>query len=424
MLLAIYVRTKITSKLQEKLNFILSLRVFFGSSLQVSWEWWLISKISAVALSPWQMGKGVSVRLGIFFSEFDRWRCKVHVNLNMKYNISDSDETLNTKRLWNNSETLYQPIHKLALAGTMVKMQKSGERPEPRERTLALVWEGVCTCKNMPLFVIMQFIAKRIVGWRVISELLWINLTCLLFSPWSNLFVWFITHSSHHHEQFYYFFQWSPFILRGHEQVAWLQLLFLIKGIGSGVIGICPVYHPWVSQAALANMRSNICISSACILTTVPHGTQSIRNHEWRWCLQHDGASAHHVTRADSRRWETLAQSIGLRAGFAGCIKMAFQRGRSRLFQTDPGQNAHSSCKWMECQSKRKRNGSERVTRMREFHHQWLCRAASIYKPIGAEREKKGHMKIDHPRQHQLDVWFKQNGCCCEGSALCPGVAE
>lgn len=39
----------------------------------------------------------------------------------------------------------------------------------------------------------------------------------------------------------YYSSQWSRFNFYGHKQAAWLQLLFLIKGIGSGIIWSCPV---------------------------------------------------------------------------------------------------------------------------------------------------------------------------------------
>ncbi len=60
--------------------------------------------------------------------------------------------------------------------------------------------------------------------------------------------VWLITHSSHHYEPFYCTFQWSRFNLYGHEQVAWLQLLFLIKGIGSRIIWSCLV-NSWLCMA-------------------------------------------------------------------------------------------------------------------------------------------------------------------------------
>lgn len=77
----------------------------------------------------------------------------------------------------------------------------------------------------------------------------WIQCVCvcsLLFS--CPQIVWFITHSSHHYEPFYYFFQWNRFNLYGHEQPAWLQLLFLIKGIDSGIIWSCLVNN-WLRMA-------------------------------------------------------------------------------------------------------------------------------------------------------------------------------
>lgn len=60
--------------------------------------------------------------------------------------------------------------------------------------------------------------------------------------------IWFTTHFSPYYEPFYYSFQWNRFNLYGHEQAAWLQLLFLIKGIDSGIIWSCLVNN-WLRMA-------------------------------------------------------------------------------------------------------------------------------------------------------------------------------
>lgn len=127
---------------------------FFGSSLQEGWERWFISKMSVVALSPWQKEKGVSVRLGIFF---------------FILNLIDEGAKLNAYKL----NTYHCSCTRRCK--NWVEGQSHGNAH--------LLWREkvdawVCTCINLPLFVIMQLIAKQIVRWRVSLELMQLQLLC------------------------------------------------------------------------------------------------------------------------------------------------------------------------------------------------------------------------------------------------------
>lgn len=159
MLLAIYVRTKITSKRQEQLNFISENLVvvlgFFlaavckkvgndGSFLKCLWSHSHLDKKKKVFPLGWGF---------LFFI----------------LNLIDEGAKLNAYKL----NTYHCSCTRRCK--NWVEGQSHGNAH--------LLWREkvdawVCTCINLPLFVIMQLIAKQIVRWRVSLELMQLQLLC------------------------------------------------------------------------------------------------------------------------------------------------------------------------------------------------------------------------------------------------------
>lgn len=175
----------------------------------------------------------------------------------------------------------------------------------------------------------------------------------LLFS--GPQFVWFITHPSHHYEQFYCFFQWGGFTLYGHAQVAWLQLLFLIKRIGSGIIWFCPVNRwlrvekagprrlAWDSisetvrglradHGPCSAVQNAICLQSRMTPVFIAWQRQSTSHSPWWLETVTDAgvARARHNQQAGVK-----LSSDGKPVVFVARTGMAFQGGRRKLSQMD-----------------------------------------------------------------------------------------
>lgn len=166
---------------------------------------------------------------------------------------------------------------------------------------------------------------------------------------WSNLIfscpqiVWFISHSSHHYEAFYYSFQWSRFNLLGHEQAAWLQLLFLIKGIGSGIIWSSPL-NSWLRVARPGCETFWVCtlpplLRTKCNLPAIKNGPAVYRStvppHSTRPSASLDSDGHGRPRPGHNRQAKVKLSGDGKPVVFAGRIPMAFQRGWRRLSQID-----------------------------------------------------------------------------------------
>lgn len=202
----------------------------------------------------------------------------------------------------------------------------------------------------------------------------------LLFS--GPQFVWFITHPSHHYEQFYCFFQWGRFTLYGHAQVAWLQLLFVIKRIGSGIIWFCPVkrwlrvrkpacvgLHEIQYQRLVRGLRADHGPLLRCTKRNLP----AIRNDTSVYSLTVPEHITQPMVTGDSdrrRRRSGKTQSTGWSETFQwwkACSVCSTSwngfSGRTEKAISDGSiWNVHSLPKLMECQSKGKRNGGRGVT--------------------------------------------------------------
>jgi len=160
-----------------------------------------------------------------------------------------------------------------------------------------------------------------------------------------NIQLWFISHSSHHYEAFYYSFQWSGFNLYGHTQAAWLQLLFLIKGIGLGIIWSRPV-NSWLRVAKPGCETVWVCTLSKALLLYTKCNLLTIKNDTSVYCsTEPPHRTRPMATRDSDGHWrdqprhnqqaEVKLSSDGKAAVWVGCIPMAFQRGWRRLSHMD-----------------------------------------------------------------------------------------
>lgn len=202
----------------------------------------------------------------------------------------------------------------------------------------------------------------------------------LLFS--GPQFVWFITHPSHHYEQFYWLFQRGRFTLYGHAQVAWLQLLFLIKRIGSGnnlvlsceppvpreKAGLCRLAWDSISETVrglradhgpCSAVQNAICLQSGMTPVFIAWQRRSTSHSPWWLETATDAGVARAKTQSTGwsetfQWWKACSVCRTYWNGFSGRMEKAISDGSIW--------NVHSLPKLMECQSKGKWNGGRGVT--------------------------------------------------------------
>lgn len=190
---------------------------------------------------------------------------------------------------------------------------------------------------------------------------------------------WFI-HSSPRCEAFYYSIQWGRFSLYCHESAAWLQLLFLIKAIGSGIIWSCPV-NSWLRAARrclFGRVRFNIwnslgCRLSRALLLYTKCNLPAIRTDTTVYCLTglpHSTQLMVCKTVTDSGRPSQDGQQAGVMlfrgensVVWVGYIPLAFHRGWRRLSEIYQERSLSLQINWMSVKEKeRKWNSGEKVT--------------------------------------------------------------